>query len=108
MQFKPPILLLTGTALLLSGCAASTRVLAPNAGCSTLIPANWRDPVPSAVLSSDADETRRWQVFGVAQTGQLKLANGRASDVIQVVTACEARDAAAVQEIERPWYRFWR
>jgi len=64
--------------------------------------------VPSATLGSESDITARWQIFGVAQTGQLKLANGRAADVIGVVEACEARDAASVREIERPWYAFWR
>ena len=43
--------------------------------------------------------------FGVAQTGQLRTANGRTSDVVAIVKACEARDAAAVRSIERPWYQ---
>ena len=100
--------LLIGTVLLCGGCATSIRVQAPTAGCSTLIPDSWRAAVPSAILPTDEDETRRWQVFGVGQTGQLKIANGRASDVIGVVEACEARDAASVRQIERPWYAFWR
>jgi hypothetical protein len=44
-------------------------------------------------------------VFGIEQTGQLARANGRTSDVVEIVTSCEARDAAAVREIERPWWR---
>ncbi|MGN6064868.1 hypothetical protein [Brevundimonas diminuta] len=42
--------------------------------------------------------------FGVAQTGALRTANGRTSDVIGIVRACEARDAEAVERIGRPWW----
>jgi hypothetical protein len=41
----------------------------------------------------------------VETTGRLVIANGRTSDVIGIVTACERRDAAAIREIERPWWR---
>lgn len=44
-------------------------------------------------------------VFGVNQTGQLRIANGRTSDVLGIVTACEKRDAEAVRQITRPWWR---
>lgn len=38
----------------------------------------------------DAASVRDWQVFGVEQSGQLAKANGRTSDVLGVVRACEA------------------
>ena len=76
--------------------------------CSSLIPSGWTEPVPSAALPpGDAVETD-WQVFGIEQTGQLARANGRTSDVVEIVTACEARDAAAVRRIGRPWWaKLW-
>lgn len=80
----------------------------PAAGCSSLIPAKWADPVPSAAFPQDSADERDWQVFGVEQTGQLAKANGRSSDVIAVVRACETRDAAAVGRVERPWWaKLW-
>ena len=71
-----------------------------------MIPSGWTKPVPSAALpSADAVETD-WQVFGIEQTGQLARANGRTADVVEIVTSCEARDAATARLIERPWWRF--
>lgn len=103
MRSVTRLMLLAVTVPLLSGCAGSTLLQAPTAGCSTLIPASWRQDVPSAVLASDTDETRRWQVFGVEQTGQLSLANARTQDVIAVVSGCEARD----RQVARPWWRLF-
>jgi hypothetical protein len=40
-------------------------------------------------------------VFGIEQTDQLARANGRTADVVEIVTSCEARDAAAVRRIEQ-------
>lgn len=77
----------------------------PTVGCSSLIPASWTEPVPSATLPpADAVEAD-WQVFGIEQTGQLARANGRTADVIEVVAACERRDAEAIRQIERSWWR---
>jgi hypothetical protein len=77
----------------------------PTAGCSSLIPASWATPVPSAALPAEDAVEADWQVFGIEQTGQLKRANGRTSDVVEIVTSCEARDAASVRHIQRPWWR---
>ena len=97
------MLLLATTAL--GACASSIQIATPGAGCSSLLPAGWGDPVPSAAFLQDAASVRDWQVFGVEQSGQSAKANGRTSDVIGVVRACEARDAAAIRQIERPWWR---
>ena len=104
-MYAKPLIALLLLSPLVGGCAGSTQVLAPTVGCSSLIPAGWTDPVPSAALPpADALEAD-WQVFGIEQTGQLARANGRTSDVVQIVTSCEARDAAAVRRIERSWWR---
>ena len=96
-------LLLTGS--LASACASSPTIVGPTAPCTALIPAGWTDPVPSAALPPEASDERDWMVFGVQQTGQLRLANGRTADVLGIVTACEKRDSEAVRQITRPWWR---
>jgi len=81
------------------------QVLAPSAGCSTLIASQWRVPVPTAVLGDTGDVTRDYQIFATEQTGQLGIANTFKAAAIETVEKCEARDAAAVKHITRPWYR---
>ena len=104
MSAKPLIALLLISPLA-GACAGSIQVLAPTAGCSSLIPARWTEPVPSAALPPAEAVEADWQVFGIEQTGQLARANGRTSDVVEIVTGCEARDAAAARQIERPWWQ---
>lgn len=65
----------------------------------------WGEPVPSAVLDNSGDPALDWQVFGIAQTGQLSIANRDKADALETVRRCEARDAAAVREVERPWWQ---
>lgn len=104
-MYAKPLIALLLISPLVAGCAGSIRVSAATAGCSSLIPAGWTDPVPSAALPpAEAVETD-WQVFGIQQTGQLARANGRTADVVEIVTSCERRDAAAIRRIERPWWR---
>lgn len=92
--------------VLTGGCASGPVIVSgPAPSCSSLIPAGWIEPVPSATLPAEPSDERDWMAFGVAQTGQLRTANGRTSDVVQIVTACERRDAEAIRMIERPWYR---
>lgn len=108
MKSATKLILLPGIALLASGCAGSIQVLAPTAGCSSLIPKTWEANVPSASLPPETAVETDWQVFGIQQTGQLALANGQKRDAIEIVRTCEARDAASVREVTRPWYAFWR
>lgn len=104
-MYARPLIALLLTAPLAAGCAGSIQVLTPTAGCSSLIPTGWTEPVPSAALPpADAVESD-WQVFGIEQTGQLARANGRTADVLEIVKGCERRDAAAVRQITRPWWR---
>ncbi|WP_420478215.1 hypothetical protein [Brevundimonas sp. FT23028] len=80
-------------------------MLAPAEGCSTLIASRWGEPVPSAVLQSSDDPAMDWQLFGIAQTGQLNIANRDKADALETIRRCEARDAAAIRQVERPWWR---
>lgn len=105
MRSVMPLIGLLPTLLLCGACAGSTQVLTPGVGCSSLIPESWSAPIPSAAFPADAATEADWQVFGVEQTGQLGKANGRTSDVVEVVRGCEARDAAAVRQITAPWWR---
>ena len=73
---------------------------AQNAGCSELIPADWRQGVAGAPLPS-GDTVGDWVSFADAQTGKLDQANGRTKDAIELVARCEARDAAAVKKATR-------
>lgn len=68
---------------------------APSA-CSTLLPAEWRLPVPGAPLPA-GETVGDWIAFGDAQTAQLDKANDRAVTSIGIVERCEVRDRAAVQ-----------
>lgn len=104
-MFAKPLIALLPISLLAGGCAGSIQVLTPTAGCSSLIPAGWTEPVPSAALPPANAVEADWQVFGIEQTGQLARANGRTADVVEIVTGCEKRDAASVRHITRPWWR---
>lgn len=90
-----------------AGCASSIQVLAPRDGCSSLIASRWAEDVPSAVIERGDDAALDWQLFGIAQTGQLKIANRDKADAIETIRRCEARDAQAVREVERPWWQIW-
>lgn len=96
--------------LLGAGCAMSTPIIADKAPCSQLVPVAWRAGVSGAPAPATLDQAtfvnplaysdalaREWMKFGVAQTAQLTIANGRMEDAIGIVERCEARDAAAVR-----------
>lgn len=82
------------------------HVAAPSAPCSDLVPERWRAGVESAAFPAPAelaaDPAQAWRLFGVRQTGQLDKANLTTADVLAIVEACEARDAAAAAAITRP------
>lgn len=90
-------------AMLLSGCAGTTVLATPNS-CAVLIPGSWKDGVAGADLPAD-DTVGSWIAFGDAQTGKLDQANGRTKDTIEIISKCEARDAAAVKRATRRWYQ---
>lgn len=88
--------------LLLAGCSTPTVLSTPNS-CASLIPTSWRQGVPAPDLPAD-DSVGSWIVFGDAAIGKLDQANGRTRDTLDIVTACEARDAAAVRKSTRGWF----
>jgi hypothetical protein len=90
-------------ALALSGCAGTPVVTTASASCAALLPTSWRDGVPPPPLP-DGDTVGDWVSFGDQAIGKLDVANGRTRDAIDIVTKCEARDAAAVKRATRG---FW-
>ena len=104
MRYAAKTILLCAMLSLAAGCASSVQVLAPSEGCSTLIASRWGEPVPDVVLEDSGDPALDWQLFGIGQTGQLKIANRDKADALETIRRCEARDAAAVRQITRPWW----
>ncbi len=83
-----------------AACAGAPPIAAIPSACSTLIPGSWHDPVPGAPLP-DGRTVGDWIAFGDAQTAQLDKANGRTGDALDIISRCEARDAAAVKKVAR-------
>jgi hypothetical protein len=83
-------------ALLLGGCVSAGPIIAAPSSCSTLIPDSWRAGVEGAPLP-DGETIGDWLAFADAQTGRLDVANDRLASSLHIVSACEARDAAAVK-----------
>ena len=77
---------------------------ASSAGCTGLLPVEWRAGVAAAALPEGLT-VGDWVVFGDAQTGKLDQANGRTRDAIGIVERCEARDGEAVKRARRGWLR---
>ncbi len=82
--------------LALTGCVGSPVIQAIPSACASLLPADWREPVPGAPLP-DGNTVGDWIQFGDAQTAQLGKANDRTVSAIGIVERCEARDALAVK-----------
>ena len=96
MRWLTLLLMLPGV----TACAGAPPIAAIPSACSTLIPADWRNPVPGAPLPAGRT-VGDWIAFGDAQTAQLDKANGRTSDAIDIIARCEARDAGAVKQVAR-------
>ncbi len=97
--------ILLAAPLLLAGCAGTTVVATPNS-CAVLIPSSWAQGVAGADLPAD-DTVGSWVAFGDAQTGKLDQANGRTKDTLEIISKCEARDAAAVKRATRRWWQIF-
>lgn len=87
----PKVMLLAPLALL-AGC--QTIVVTPPADCISYIPDSWKLTIPGAPLPSD-DSQAEWMKFGLAQSGQLSKANGKAEDILHIFTICETKANAA-------------
>lgn len=85
----------------LSACAGPTVLSTPNS-CATLIPSSWSKGIAPPALPAD-DTVGTWIEFGDAAIGKLDQANGRTTDTIELVSKCEARDAASVKKATRSW-----
>lgn len=97
------LLPLLSATLALQACAGAPPIVtASAAGCSALIPAEWKAGVAGAELP-EGDTVGDWIAFGDAQTGRLDQANARTRDAIEVAERCEARDAAAVKRARPRW-----
>lgn len=72
-------------------------VTASAAGCSGLLPPEWKQGVEGADLPV-GDDVGDWVSFADAQTGRLDIANDRTKSAIGIVERCEARDAKAVKQ----------
>lgn len=95
------------TALLATACAGGPPIVATPSACASLLPKEWREPVPGAPLP-DGSTAGDWIQFADAQTGQLDKANDRTMSAIGIVERCEARDAAAIAGARKRWWQFWR
>ena len=94
---RTPRLTLLFLTLACGACVGAPRIVqASAAGCSELIPGSWREGIEGAPLPQ-GDTVGDWVSFADAQTGRLDQANGRTRDAIELVSRCEARDAAAVK-----------
>ena len=72
---------------------------APSA-CSSLLPDEWREPVPGAPLP-DGETAGDWIAFADAQTGQLDKANDRLTSGLSIIQRCEERDRKAIEGAKR-------
>jgi hypothetical protein len=90
-------LTLVSMSLAVAACAAGPlTVTTQSAACSTLLPDDWRKGIAAAPLP-DGDTVGDWVAFADATVGKLDQANGRTRDAIEIVSRCEARDAAAIK-----------
>lgn len=95
--------LLLSTLLVSPACVGGPPIVtASAAGCTQLLPADWKDGVPPADLPS-GDSAGDWVAFADAQTGRLDVANDRTKSAIGIVERCEARDAAVVKQARKGW-----
>ena len=85
----------------MTGCV-SNSVYATKADCSSLVPSEWVAGVGNAPLppevTDELDRLKGWINFGVAQTGNLEVANSRTADSVGIIARCEERDRKAIED----------
>jgi hypothetical protein len=96
-----PLIVIASLAI---GCAACSTVPIAT-GCSELARTTLTRPTAHAEIGDTGDPATDWQLYGVAETGQLNKANDRAQTGFDIVNACEVRDAQIRAHLERPWWR---
>ena len=102
------LILLTATALLAASCASSRAIPLPAEPCSSLAEPILGRKTAHAALPSTGDVAQDWQLYGVAETGQLNIANNDKADGFAIIKKCEERDRRAYAKITAPWWAFWR
>ena len=97
-----PMLLLA--ALLLAALSACSmppvNYPIPPANCSKRVPAALLKDVQGWPLPA-GDTAQDWQAFGVGESGQRVQGNNRTTTVLEIVTACEAREAEIYQALTK-------
>lgn len=102
------LILLLATASLAASCASSRAIRPPAEGCSSLAEPILGRVTPHAAIGASDDAALDWQLYGVAETGQLNIANNDKADGFAIIKKCEARDKRAYDKITAPWWAFWR
>lgn len=106
---KVKLLALMSTGLVLPLCAGCTTVSAdipPPRQCSRYVDP-FLDVTPHATAPVSA-ESREWVGFGVAEAGQLEIANHDKSNARKVMNICEQETLDANKRAARrvkPWYK---
>lgn len=106
MRLTRGLLFLALLAPCVAGCASTKLIATPPTACSQLVPDSiWAatPPAPFPQGNTSADLAK----FGDGQTAALDQANRDKTTAHAVVSGCEARDAAAVRQITRPWWQVW-
>jgi hypothetical protein len=74
--------------------------------CAALIPPSYRRPVPPAPLPDPSATAGELWITLDGQTTALDQANGRASDLLAIADACQARQVAVVAALNpKPWWQ---
>lgn len=103
-QLVLAICLLSGV----SACGTTRAIPLPAEPCSSLAEPILGRKTVHAVLPSTGDAAQDWQLYGVAETGQLNIANNDKADGFAIIKKCEERDRRAYAKITAPWWAFWR
>jgi hypothetical protein len=76
--------------------------------CSSLVPPSLREAVVGVELPSrTASAGDVWSALD-GQTGKLDTANANGTASLEIVEACEKRDAATFNHVTRKWWQLWR
>lgn len=66
------------------------------------------EPVEGAIIPNPLTaQVGDWQVFGNEQTNNLDDSNAKPPAIRTIITGCEERDQRIIQELNKPWYKFW-
>lgn len=101
---KLPLLIAT-LSLALTSAACNTVPIAT--GCSELARPILTRETPHAEIGNTGDPATDWQLYGMAETGQVNKANDDKATGFAIINACEVRDNTIRAHIERAWWQVW-